>query len=242
MEKLKPLLEYQEIDIELKKISLRLNKDPNIAALEKVRSEFNSARQAMNTQEEFATSLLSQMEQIKKYSDENNQKLKEYMAELAKVDEDDLEKKKEIIAGIEDLRDKTASLEKKIDDKQKKGQKAINEYLKAKELGGKKKEQFSKLKAEVDKTSGAKQPKIDELTKRLNDKKKEIDKTLFSEYEKLVANGKFPPVVEANPSGGGKNYNCAGCGMEVSQSTKFSLEKDGLVNCDNCRRLIYIRS
>lgn len=88
-------------------------------------------------------------------------------------------------------------------------------------------EKFEKMKKECE-------PEVSKLRARLQALEKEIPAEVMEKYQKLRGQKIYPVIV---PLVGGNK--CGGCQMEVSIGAKGKLDEKGFVICENCQRLIY---
>ena len=72
----------------------------------------------------------------------------------------------------------------------------------------------------------------------LEEQRKSLDPQFFAEYNKLVEENKFPPVVPAAGDDKKNMYNCGGCGLNLPQRGNAMLNDKGWFRCENCRRII----
>ncbi len=94
---------------------------------------------------------------------------------------------------------------------------------------------FLKYKAVYDKLKSEKEPKINELTSKLDAMKKSVASELMHIYLQKREGKLFPVFVALNAN------KCGGCRMEVSASKlgSMSANKFGIIECENCGRFIY---
>lgn len=88
------------------------------------------------------------------------------------------------------------------------------------------KDNYAQFKAQTEK-------KIEEIKKELEKLEKVVDKTLLSKYKHKKSEKQNVFVAEI----GGK---CGGCRMEISAIKKSKLKDDGMIECENCGRVIYV--
>ena len=89
------------------------------------------------------------------------------------------------------------------------------------------KEGFANSKAQTEK-------KIEEIKKELETLSKSVDKTLMAKYKQKRSDRANVFVEEING-------RCGGCRMEISASKKAKLKLEGMIECENCQRIIYIK-
>ncbi|MCL2061782.1 MAG: hypothetical protein FWH03_04065 [Firmicutes bacterium] len=239
MPNLKPLLDYQNLDIELKRIHLEIERHPDAARLKKTKSEFSAAKTSVSDSEESAGHILSFLQNAQKFYEEAETKTAELLASLETLPEDDVDGRRSILSQLESLRDRLANLEKRVGDRRKKSESAVRTYREAQEKGKKMKNAYAQVKERLDAFCKVQEPKINQLTQQLDAARAAVDPALMERYTALAADNKYPPLVEARSSDGGKTFNCLGCGLSLSQSAKSALTESGFCACETCRRMIY---
>ena len=233
-QKFKVLLAYQKKDIELRKINLTLERDVSLAEMNKHKRAFNEAKQAISECEQAAGGLLEQFAALQKYIEDNEALL----AELENADETGEEELESRVRRLESLKSKFQTADKKmhdIDDKSKTVCKRRGDALK---YGNAAKQKFGEARDKHNALVSSKADEIARLKAELDQMRLQLDKKLFEEYESLVNDNKFPPVVPAAASDKKDMFNCGGCGLSLPQNGNALLSTQGWCRCDNCRRII----
>nr|MDE7395479.1 hypothetical protein [Clostridiales bacterium] len=138
---------------------------------------------------------------------------------------------------LEKIKAKLADLEKRLQEKNDSGEKAIMKYLDGQEKGKKMRDAYGTIKARLDKIKAAHDPKINEYRGKLDTLRPDIPADLMEMYEALTSERRYPAFVEAIEADK-KNYRCF-CGLTLSQKTKSELLDNGFCRCETCRRIIY---
>lgn len=96
-------------------------------------------------------------------------------------------------------------------------------------------EKFDKFKSAFAKLKAEKEPKIEELNKKLQIAKNKVDSKLLNIYLQKRETKKFPVFVALIAN------KCGGCRMEISASKLGQMKTNeyGVIECENCGRLIY---
>ena len=97
------------------------------------------------------------------------------------------------------------------------------------------KEQYADAKAKFDKTQSELAPHKAELEKKLSSLEKGIDKDIVESYKKRRVENIFPVVV---PLAGNC---CGGCRTELSLANLSVLKEKGVLTCEHCHRIIYVK-
>ena len=234
-----PLIEYQQIDITLKKLLQEVERNPEMRKLEKTKTEFSTAKQTLSDSETEAQKITDFFAQAKNTYAESEKKVADINAALEAMGDDVLTGRKELVSQLESTRDRLSNLERRLATRRKDGETVVKSYREAQERGKKLKEEHAKLKEHLDVFRKEKEPKIEMLKKKLQQKRAELDPSLFARYKALTADGKYPPLAESASVDGGKTFTCRGCGLSISQAAKSELLQNGCSTCDNCKRMIY---
>jgi len=242
MSKLKTLLEYQTVDIGLRRALLEIEKHPDKENLAKTKQAFEDAKRALTSAEEEATRHVEFFDEAQR---EVPPLLKEAAAlseKLEKTPDTSIDERIALTKQLEDIKERLSKFESRLADKKSKGQRAVQKFLQAQQQGVKLKDDYGKIKAKFDDYQKAAEPKIIAAKTKLAELKKNVDGQLLEKYLALIASNKFPPVVEAKSTDGGKSYSCTGCGLALSHSSKAQVLDCGNSQCDNdnCKRMIYL--
>ena len=239
IEKLKPLLEYQKVDIELRRELDEIERHELNKKREAARQEFDDAKNSVAQTEKAAERIIAFFESAQKSYEENLRKFEELEKRLASLKEEDEQERKDILAQISAIRDQAVELEKQFADQKAKSSDVIHTYVEAHKKGSKMREIFGALSKKLNEFKEEKMPKITELKTALSKMEKGIDEEIFKTYKSITAERKYPAVVEGRTYDGGKNFTCSGCGLAISQKVKDELLEKNVCRCDNCHRIIY---
>jgi len=253
---LKSLLQYQQLDIQLKKIMQEIEKSDDFQKIERAKKEFALAKKAVEDSEKNAAGLVEFFDKDKKYADVGQKKLdklepllkktdaaegdsngaefKVSVSKAEKVKDEDLEK---IIAELSQFKKELADLEGKAQERKSKAEDTLKKYKEASEYGRKIKDIHAKVKGRHDEMLKVKQPEIDEIKKKLTAIKPTIEKNILAQYMAITGEGKYPAFVEVSLVD--KTNSCRGCGIALSQTGSSNLSERGYTACESCRRVIY---
>ncbi len=95
--------------------------------------------------------------------------------------------------------------------------------------------QQDEYKAKYEELSKAKDAEKLAIKKQLDAIGKEIPAEYLAKYKEKRKDPKFPIVYEVN------GRHCTACGTELSQLEYSRLKNEKIVECENCRRLIFIK-
>lgn len=226
------LLQYQDVDRDLRKIELEI-------ANSEERKKASTAKNFLLESEENAGKIDRRAEELiniyKKAKDNFDGSLmliNEYDNTIRTLkSEDELsylaKKVNQVLDNIKNLeRDITAVL-KDMEDVSKSFSEFRNKYNAAKKDYVENKEKLDKLKSEK---AGA----MEIIKKKLEELAKKIDPKILEKYNRKRGDRIFPVLVPA------RSNMCGGCSMEISLKGMSKLNEEKIIECENCRRLIYI--
>lgn len=236
MKDLNKILEYQKVDIELRKIYDKFEKSEDGKKMENAKNEFNAAKSKVIQCEQQAQALLETQEE---FTTQRNALLKELENLILIVENNEDEENIESnIEQLEEMRKKLSDFEKKVNEVKARIENVISEYKDANETGRKQRQLFMSAKDKYDTLKAQYGDAISELTKKLESMAKAIEPQTLEMYKSITAEGKYPAFVEAYHDDDDM-YSCRGCGIALSQKRKSELLEDGACRCETCRRIIY---
>ena len=235
MENLDKLLEYQKIDIELRKVLDEIERSDDNKKMEQARTEFNNAKSTVTETEKAAESIVSYYNNALAFYDESGKKIDEIAKKMEETD--DLEVQRELAAQLEKIRDKMLEIEKRISSSGERTEKVLLAYLDGQERGKKMRSVFNNVKERLIKFKQDKEPVISELKKKMDAIRPSIPSDVMNVYNTITSERRYPAFVKAIETEKG-NYRCF-CGLELSHKAKSELMDKGQCRCETCRRLIY---
>jgi len=96
------------------------------------------------------------------------------------------------------------------------------------------KQKYKECKEKVDNLQNKLLPEIEQIKKQMAGLEKQIDANLLSKYKHLRQDKIFPVFVPLNSNA------CGGCSMELPAALMNKLKENGYLECEQCRRYIYI--
>ena len=232
----KKLLEYQEEDKKLKVIEdqLKTNEDfkkYNVAV--RFLKTVNETRAQIEDRAAYLLSVLKDLEA--KYA-----RLAEEQAEFSEIDEAAEEntvvflKKKS-----QELSKSFADMEKDIEKLNREMSDLVVQYKKLSAETKSMKEQFESSKAAVAELQKKVEKERAEISAKLEKIAENIPADLMAKYQTARKSSKFPLVHVVE--GGTEVRHCVACGTEFSALSVAKLKKDKFIECENCRKLIFMK-
>lgn len=229
---IKKILEYQEKDRKVINLERDLDSSEDKKIYQSMQNVAKDAQARSASLDKTAEDVVRDYNNLKK-AFEDNQKL---LDNLEKKDLDSLDEK-----GIQDLKELTNKivsnlnyLEKKIMAQADSVKKILDEFDNTKKRYGMAKAKHSEHKQKFEVEKQKLEPEIQKLQSELASLEKGIDKDLLSRYKAKRTDKFFPIFVPLRGS------SCGGCMMELSVAQIEKLKKNGILECENCRRYIYL--
>ena len=227
------ILQYQKKDFEIVKLERILNESENKKItnqmVEKVKQTQNTSLQL----EKLAQELNREFASLQKSYEENAKKFeiisKKDFSTLSEEEISSIESVTQtILANLSVLDKKFIALAENI-------KKTLVQFENAKKNYNLAREKHKKHKELFEQESSKLAPQIENLQKELSVLEKDIDATIVAKYKQRRADKIFPVFVPLN------NQTCGGCQMSLSMAFTNSLKEKGYGECENCRRVIYIK-
>ena len=230
----KKLLEYQEIDKNLKAMEDKLRSDESYkkyAASVRFLKTVNETRTQIEDRAKF---LLDSLEELSARYNKLCTDKKEF------EDIDDIKEEATVTflkKKAEELSNAFKAVENEINALTKEMNGLVNQYKTLAANTKAMKEQSEASKVEIEKLQSAQAAEKAEITKKLAALEKDIDPDLMAKYKERRSKIKFPIVV---PSSDLKH--CRGCGTEFSSLEAANLKKEKYIECENCKKMIFLES
>lgn len=229
---LQKLLEYQNLERKLINLKRELETHISKVTLNKVIIMVKDEQNKLLALDEKAKNLMQEYEKSKKEYEETF----ESISNLSKLNTDSLTEE-EISKNIESLNKFTSSLgflERTLSSQQGVVSKIIESFETCKNNIVILKQKYKDSKISYDKVESTIRPQCEEIKKQMQEMEKHLDKTMLSKYKQLRQDKIFPIFVPLNQSA------CGGCSMALPKALIDKLKQDGYLECEQCKRYIYI--
>ena len=229
---LNKVLEYQKIELEVIKLKEKLASNPAKQTLNKMLALGKDAQNKLVELEKQAKATIEQYEKTKEEFTKACDKLNNLIKQEANdVPEDKLRENIEQASALSILLgnlERSLSYQKDV----------VTTIMKNFDLCRKNivasKQKYKETKEEYDAFEKEILPQIEEKKKEMAAIEKTADANLFTKYKHLRQDGIFPVFVPL------KGNACGGCRMEIPAALMAKLKTTGYLECEQCRRLIYI--
>lgn len=228
---LKSILEYQKKDADLVKLERKLNSSENKKIYIQMISVVKETQNQSASLEVQAGEVIKGFESLKKtYND--NAKSAGVLAgkKLESLSEDDLQAIEEI---SQTIASNLAILEKKLLAQAEKVRTVLTNFDQTKKRYNTAKEKYNKHKELFEEESIKLKPEIDAIAKEVKSLETNIDSNLLAKYKQKRQDRIYPVFVPC------LDKACGGCRMELPSASLATLKKDGVLECEHCRRIIY---
>ncbi len=229
------LLEYQEEDRKLKTIEDAYKTNEDYKKYNVAVRFLKTVTETKNQIEDRAAYLLSELEALNKKYD----RLAEDQTEFDEIDDAQEEstvtflKKKS-----QELSKAFADIEKEIEKLNGEMTELVAQYKKLSAETKAMKEQYEKSRESVEAIRKTGESEKAVITKKLEEIAKQIPPELMAKYNAARKTSKFPLVYVVDA---GDVKHCAACGTEFSTLETATLKKDKFIECENCRKLIFLK-
>ena len=234
-EQIKLLVEYQEIDKNLKLIEDEVNGSEEAKKYLSARKFLSTVKETLSELESKAQTVTENYNKAVKDFEEYLEKAKEYEKTVETCEnEEELEylKKKflDVCAQIEKMEQTVNALSKEMQD-------LYNEYGKLAKSNNAMKAQYNEFAPKLEELKNSKKGEVTELKSKLKKLEESIDKTLMEKYTLRRKDKKFPIVFGLDLSK--KSSHCPFCAMSMPISFMEELSSGEIKECETCHRLIY---
>lgn len=228
---MKEILQYQDIDLKIKKIENDIANSEAKKNATDMQNMLRALQEKLQSLEEQAASVNEKYKKIEAGMLEANKKLEQIKAKAEKVNGSNAQTLVEVVnqmKGIMQTYDKEASaLSRNAESLSKDLENVMKNAKTAKKNLLYYREQYEALR-------NSKAGELKELKAKLAAEEKKVDPKLLARYT-AKATGKNTKVVVPLENG-----RCGGCKMEVAASGLAKLQKEKVMECENCGRIIYI--
>ena len=226
------IIRYQELDSELRKLEAELASSKNRKGAAEMQMYLKDGQNRLMKLEEISASLMAQYQKAISLYNDFIEKLEKFAKNIENANEDQKESLMSMLNNFnstaENLENNISVFANKINSVSKEVEAIMNNAKKAKHNLEVYKINYSKEKENLD-------PQISKIKNELELQKKKVDSALLNVYS-TKAEGKIFPIFVPETKG-----KCGGCRMEISAGKLSLLKSKGVVECENCGRLIYIQ-
>ena len=229
---LKTILEYQKKDAELIKLERTLKNNENKKIFTQMISVVKDAQNKSNALEKQAGELFAGYNDLKKTYEDNIKSANIVIGKNLETSSlQDLETMEEIASNIIS---NLSILEKKLLQEAEQVNAVLVEFDQTRKRYNLARDKYSKHKELYDEQCKDLEPQIAEKTKEVKKLEAGIDADILAKYKQRRQDNIFPVLVPCIDKA------CGGCRMELPYANLATLKTKGVLECEHCRRIIYV--
>ena len=226
------LLQYQDLDLKIKRIESEISSSEARKKATEMQNLLRTLQEKLQSLEQQAASINSKYAKLEAAMEEAVKKVEQLAAKTQKVKSAAAEELSEI-AG--QMKNALQSYERETNTVLKSAEAVSRDLDVVMKNAKTAKSNLMYYKDQYDKLRASKEGELKELKAKLAEQEKKVDPKLLSKYI-AKATGKNTKVVVPLENG-----RCGGCKMEVAASGLAKLEKEKMMECENCGRIIYLK-
>ncbi len=228
---LKEILMYQQKDANLVKINKDLQNSQEKREVNKLVEQVKQAQNKLVSLENQAATLTAEFEKLK----QTFQKKSKIISDLKSGDTSSMNQAQllEVEAEIKKEISTLLNLSKEIKNLSTKINQTVSAFEKTKTQGVESKAKYKEVLNKFNALEDNEKSKQDKIRAEMEDLKKKINPKIMARYLELRDDHKFPILVPLN------NNCCAICSTPLANARLDLLNKEGIVECENCHRIIY---
>jgi len=226
------ILEYQKLDGKMRALEREAENDPTKQNLSKAFSLAKDSQNQLILLDSTARQSVIDYENYKK-------EFEKCFAELDKFNKEDFSSLSQEILNanldkINAVCTKLASLERALSLQAESISNIIKNSDQMKKSIILNKQKYNEFKEKFEEVSKKYTPEIEKIKDQMTKMEKEIDPKILAKYKHLRQDRIFPAFVPLNGN------SCGGCSMEIPSALRNNLKENGFLECEQCRRYIYL--
>ncbi|MCL2751827.1 MAG: hypothetical protein FWE62_03625 [Firmicutes bacterium] len=231
MSKYDAILKYQEIDLRVRKHEMNIERSEDYKRAKAAQDVFQAAKKTSEECEKKAEEAVAHFAKLQSFLADIERKTEELDSEKPSAEnygvlKDSVDKVYKSLSKVEGdldiINKRITDVGKNYDDSLKKGKTARTA--------------FNDAKAKYMDLKTAEDAEIDKLRAELDKIAQSVEPALYERYRALRKDKVLPAVICVDTKQSG--LTCTGCMMELSVNAKSRLTSVGMIECENCRRLI----
>ena len=228
------LIQYQEIDRKLRKIEVELASSDERKKMAERKKYVTTVNETAATLEKRAEDLLERYAKLRNSHAELSKALDEHeelAGNMEMESEEELEyfekRVNRVAESLKGVEGELANVTREMDETAKAFADLRKKFDQAKEEYKFYREKYEALKA-------SRQDQISAVNAELERAAKSVPAEILEKYQQKRKDKIFPVLVPLRLD------SCGGCSMQISLAQRSQLEKNGFIECENCRRVIYL--
>ena len=227
------ILEYQKKDAQQVALQKQLSESPAKKVVNQMVEYVRNAQQKLVQIEKRASELLVEFEELKNQL-EKHTKTVDSLTKL-RLDNMDEKELKNCENDTVDINAQILNIEKSISTLGKRISTILTEFEDTKRQGNNAKKKYEQGLKSYNELAGKQEPVIRKLQNDLANLEKTVDPKMLAKYKELRGDKKFPIFVPL------MSNSCGGCSMELPSSKLDKIKATGMLECENCHRIIFVK-
>lgn len=228
---IKAILDYQQIDAKLRKIEMEISGSEERKKAVTAKKYLDVMPENVNKLDLRASELVSAYEVAVKEQNKLQEQQNELLKAIESAEDETagaylIKKAEEMIGKIKSLSDTAKKISAEIQD-------VVKEYASIKKTTKSAQEQYNVYGAKYNQLKASRKDEMSEISSELTKLEKQIPEEMMAKYKQKRADKIFPIIYEV------KTNVCGACNMELSMSALSELKNGKVIECDNCRRLLF---
>lgn len=227
------ILEFQKLDAELIKLQKEISNNQDKKNVQNMKSYVLECGQKTASLDREAKTLAQELEKLKEVQAKGIALVEKYKnVKIEGLNETELNelqvKMKQTLKHLTELDNRLKAQSEKIKN-------VLHEYDNNKKSANIARQKHAESKQAFDEYYKQKQPKLEELKQKMIEMQGKLDSFELSKYKSIRQDNIFPvyvPLINGN--------RCGGCRMELPSNSVEKINKLGKLECEQCRRIIYI--
>ena len=227
---MKNILKIQELEREIRKLKATTGNSRENALYEQLRENRKVVRDNLNKIEQTAGVIAKQFEQIQQRYEQLNAKSE--ITAKQKPETAGISSISNLVEDANYLTSELAKLEQKMRELNDKASRLVGEFNLAMTDQREMKFKQDKLKEIIDQKQAGILPDLEKKEAEIKKLESSVDKAMYEKYKSLRNDNIFPVFVHL------RSNRCGGCQMEQSLNFVQKLKQNGMLPCEECRRII----
>ncbi len=227
------ILKYQSLEQKLLVLQKKLDEHPDKKVLNNMVSQVKSEQNKLISLEDQAQATLKEFETLKA----EYEKALAKMNDIIKTPTENLEEKEldALIKKAGELSNVLNNLERKVSTSGMKVSQILQQFENAKKNIILTRTKHKQAKEKFDLSKQEIEPQIASIQKQMKDLEPTIEANILSKYKHIRQDNIFPVFVPL------QDNSCGGCRMGMSAAFVNKVKDKGCLECEQCRRLVYIK-
>ena len=230
---MKSILEFQKLDAELIKLQKEISNNPDKKNVQNMKSYILECGQKYASLDREAKTLTLELDKLKEVQAKGIALVEKYNnQDVENLNQEELvdlqSKMKQTLKHLNELDNRLKVQSEKIKN-------VLHDYDNNKKSASIAKQKYAESKQAFDEYYKQKEPLLNEIKEKMLKMQKELDSSELAKYKTLRQDNIFPvyvPLVNGS--------RCGGCRMVLPSNNIEKINKLGKLECEQCRRIIYV--